>query len=278
MSTTPSGSNERPLALVTGASAGIGYQLALQLAQQGHDLVATGRSEGIDRAAVDFEEHGARVYPVRADLAEREGVDAVWDAVQATGRPLQVAVLNAGRSIGGAFLDTDLDDELALVDLNVTSVVHLAKHVARHMAINRNGRILITSSLSATLPTPYETVYGPSRAFTRMFALGLREELKEYGVSVTTLLPGATDSGFHSRAGMDNTAFGPGMKKNSRVEVARQGLQALLAGRAQVVGGDLATRWTYVKNRVLPETLKAARHALRARPRTDSPSNTPAKR
>ncbi|MFC7329452.1 SDR family NAD(P)-dependent oxidoreductase [Marinactinospora rubrisoli] len=278
MSTTPTGPSERPLALVTGASAGIGYQLALQLAQQGHDLVATGRSDGVDRAAADFEEHGARVYPVRADLAEREGVDAVWEAVQATGRPLEVAVLNAGRSIGGAFLDTDLDDELALVDLNVTSVVHLAKHVARHMAAHRRGRILITSSLSATLPTPYETVYGPSRAFTRMFALGLREELKEHGVSVTTLLPGATDTDFHSRAGMDNTAFGPGAKKNSRVQVARQGLEALLAGRAQVVGGDLATRWAYVKHRFLAETYKAARHALKARPRTGSPSTAPAER
>ncbi|MGW7253541.1 SDR family NAD(P)-dependent oxidoreductase [Streptomyces sp. NPDC054834] len=98
--------------------------------------------------------------------------------MEKTGRPLEAAVLNAGRSIGGAFLDTDLDDELSLIDLNVTFVVHLAKHVARHMEANRRGRILITSSLSATVPTPYETVYGPSRAFSRMFALGLREELR----------------------------------------------------------------------------------------------------
>lgn len=135
------------------------------------------------------------------------------------------------------------------------------------MAANRHGRILVTSSLSATLPTPYETVYGPSRAFTRMFALGLREELKEHGVSVTALLPGATDSDFHSRAGMDDTAFGPTMKKNSRKEVARQGFAALMAGRAEVVGGDRATKWTAVKHRFLPETWKAARHARKARPR-----------
>ncbi|MFD7972759.1 SDR family NAD(P)-dependent oxidoreductase [Streptomyces clavifer] len=262
--TTPA----RPLALVTGASSGIGYQLALLFAINGYDLVATGRSDKIDSAAADLAQHGAEIIPVRADLAQADGVETVWRVVEETGRPLDAAVLNAGRSIGGAFLDTDLEDELSLIDLNVTSVVHLAKHVARHMAGNHRGRILITSSLSATLPTPYETVYGPSRAFTRMFALGLREELKEHGVSVTTLMPGATDSDFHARAGMNNTAFGPGMKKNSRKEVARQGFLAMMGGQAEVVGGDAATKGTALKNRFLPETLKAARHARSAKPRS----------
>ncbi|MFD6275148.1 SDR family NAD(P)-dependent oxidoreductase [Streptomyces sp. NPDC060209] len=258
----------RPLALVTGASSGIGYELALLFAINGFDLVATGRSGKIDTAAADLARYGGEVVPVRADLAEADGVETVWRAVEQTGRFLDVAVLNAGRSIGGAFLDTDLDDELSLIELNVTSVVHLAKHVARHMAAGQRGRILITSSLSATLPTPYETVYGPSRAFTRMFALGLREELKEHGVSVTTLMPGATDSDFHARAGMDDTAFGPGMKKNSRKDVARQGFLALMNGHAEVVGGDPSTKRTALKNRFLPETLKAARHARMARPRS----------
>ncbi|MEU5592926.1 SDR family NAD(P)-dependent oxidoreductase [Streptomyces sp. NPDC020298] len=259
--------SHRPLALVTGASSGIGHELALLFAINGFDLVATGRSEKIDKAAADLARYGGDVTAVRADLAEADGVETVWRAVEKTGRPLEAAVLNAGRSIGGAFLDTDLDDELGLIELNVTSVVHLAKHVARHMAANGRGRILITSSLSATLPTPYETVYGPSRAFTRMFALGLREELKEHGVSVTTLMPGATDSDFHARAGMNNTAFGPGMKKNSRKDVARQGFLAMMDGQAQVVGGDFTTRRTALEHRFLPETFKAARHARMARPR-----------
>ncbi|MEV0234614.1 SDR family NAD(P)-dependent oxidoreductase [Nonomuraea sp. NPDC050786] len=267
MSSTTPRSPDRPLALVTGASAGIGFELARLFARHGYDLVATGRSGSIHQAAADLEKDGAHVIPVQADLADHDGVEDVWQAVQATGRPLAAAVLNAGRSIGGAFLDTDLDDEMALIALNVTSVVHLAKRVARHMAAERGGRILITSSLSATLPTPYETVYGPSRAFTRMFALALREELKEHGVSVTTLLPGATDSDFHARAGMNSTAFGAGAKKNSRVQVARQGFKAMLAGRAQVVGGDRATKLAYVKHHVLPETRKAARHARMAKPR-----------
>ncbi|MFI1749786.1 SDR family NAD(P)-dependent oxidoreductase [Streptomyces fungicidicus] len=237
-------------------------------ALNGFDLVATGRSEKINAAAAQFIRDGANVTAVRADLAEASGVVKVWKAVEDTGRPLAVAVLNAGRSIGGAFIDTDLDDELALISLNVTSVVHLAKHVARHMAAHQAGKILITSSLSATLPTPYETVYGPSRAFTRMFALGLREELEEHGVTVTTLMPGATDSDFHARAGMNDTVFGPGMKKNSRKDVARQGFLAMMEGRAEVVGGDAATKRTAIEHRFLPETYKAARHATKAKPRS----------
>lgn len=264
MSSTAS---HRPLALVTGASAGIGHELAKLFAINGFDLIATGRSKHTDQAAADLARYGVQVAPVRADLSRSEGVETVWRAVRETGRPLDAAVLNAGRSIGGAFLDTDLDDELSLIQLNVASVVHLAKHVARHMADNHRGRILITSSLSATLPTPYETVYGPSRAFTRMFALGLREELKEHGVTVTCLMPGAADSNFHASAGMNNTAFGPGMKKNSRKEVARQGFLALMNGRAEVVGGDTATKRTAIEHRFLPETYKAARHATKAKPR-----------
>ncbi|MFJ9542531.1 SDR family NAD(P)-dependent oxidoreductase [Streptomyces sp. NPDC101225] len=227
----------------------------------------TMKSEHFRRWWDDHKVLTAHVTPVRADLAEANGIETVWKAVEETGRPLAVAVLNAGRSIGGPFLDTDLDDELSLIALNVTSVVHLAKHVARHMATHHAGRILVTSSLSATLPTPYETVYGPSRAFTRMFALGLREELKDHGVTVTTLMPGATDSNFHARAGMTNTAFGPGMKKNSRKEVARQGFLAMMEGRAEIVGGDAATKRTAIRHRFLPETYKAARHAEKAKPR-----------
>ena len=191
----------------------------------------------------------------------------MWQAVEATGRPLEAAAINAGVSIGGAFLDNDLDEELNLISLNVTSVVHLTKRVAAAMTRQHRGRILITSSLSATLPTPYETVYGPSRAFTRMFALSLREELRGTGVTVTTLMPGATNRDFHARAGMNNTAFGPNANKNDKVEVARQGFEAMLAGRAQVVGGDRATKRTALLHRFLPETLKAARHARKAKPR-----------
>ncbi len=187
----------------------------------------------------------------------------MWQTVDTTGRPLEAAAINAGISIGGAFLDNDLDDELNLISLNIASVVHLTKHVAA--AMTRQGRILITSSLSAPLPTPCETVRGPSRAFTRMFALGLREELRDTGVTRHPLMPCATNNGFHARAGMNNTAFGFNANKNDKTEVARQGFDALMAGKAQIV--DRTTKRTALLHRFLPETVKAARHARKAKPR-----------
>lgn len=256
----------RPLALVTGASNGIGRELAVLFARRGYDLVATGRSDDILATARECERLGAHAQPVRADLTLPEGVEHVWQDVEATGRPLEAAAINAGVSLGGAFLDNDLDEERNLISLNVTSVVHLAKRAATAMTGRGRGRILITSSLSATLPTPYETVYGPSRAFTRMFALGLREELRGSGVTVTTFLPGATATEFHSRARMDSTAFGPDEGKNEPTEVARQAFDAMLSGRAEVVTGDRATKRAALLNRFLPEPLKAARHARKAKP------------
>lgn len=252
------------LALITGASAGIGLQLAHGLAERGFDIVGVGSGARI----LDLPEQlpGVEVHPVQADLSTREGAEAVWQAVQQLDPPLEVAALNAGRSLGGSFLDTDLDDELAMLGLNVTSQVVLAKHVARHMAQRRAGRILITSSLSATTPTPYESIYGPTRAFMSSFAQGLRQELREFGVSVTVLMPGATATDFHHTAGMDDTKFGSNDWKNDPSVVARQGLDALFAGKDHVVGGDAATKRASAVNRVLPERIKAERFARDSKP------------
>lgn len=129
-----------PLALVTGASAGIGFQLA----ERGHDLVGVGASARIHDLGSRIQ--GVEVVPVQADLATAEGIEKLWAAVEATGRPLDVACLNAGRSLGGAFLDTDLEDELSMLALNVTGQVRLAKHVVRHMAARKAGHILVTTS------------------------------------------------------------------------------------------------------------------------------------
>jgi uncharacterized protein len=255
----------RPLALVTGASAGIGAEIAMELARRGHDIVATGRSETLHEVASQLRELGADVHEVRADLSSYDGVEGLWQQASALGRPLDVAVLNAGFSIGGAFVDTDLAEELRLIAVNVNAVVHLAKRVLPPMLERGRGRVLVTSSISATKPTPYETVYGPSKAFEFSFAQALREELRGTGVTVTALLPGATDSDFHARAGMGATVIGRS-KKNDRHLVARQGVDAMLLGKDHVIGGDRATRRQALLNRFLPETVKARRHAGRARP------------
>ena len=142
----------------------------------------------------------------------------------------------------------------------------MAKRVVQHMVANGEGRILVVSSVSATKPTPYETVYGPSKAFGFSFAESLREELKDSGVSVTALLPGATNSDFHANAGMGNTRFGDNSWKNDKAIVARQGFEALMAGADHVVGGDETTKQQVIDNRTTPEPVKAARHAEQARP------------
>lgn len=253
------------LALVTGASAGIGFHLAEALANRGYEIIGVGSSSRI--AALPGLLPQVKVHAVQVDLSTSEGVEDLWNAVSTLERPLDVAALNAGMSLGGAFIDTDLRDELEMLSLNVTSQVLLAKHVTRHMVANKSGQILITSSLSATTPTPFESIYGPTRAFMYSFAQGLREELKEHGVNVTALLPGATATEFHDRAGMQNTAFGDNSTKNDPRLVAKIGIDGLFAGKDHVVGGDSATRRSALINKILPERVKARRFAKASRPR-----------
>jgi short-subunit dehydrogenase len=253
------------LALVTGASAGIGFQLASQLADRGYDIVGVGASSRITELGSRISR--AEVVPVQADLATAEGVEQVWAAVEATDRPLDVACLNAGRTLGGAFLDTDLDDELSMLALNVTGQVRLAKHVVQHMADRQAGHLLITTSCSALTPTPYESIYGPTRSFMLSFAEGLREEMKEHNVVVTALLPGATATDFHHTAGMDDTVFGSNDWKNDPALVARQGLDALFADKDHVIGGDRATQDDAALNRTLSDPVKAEKFAKSSRPR-----------
>ncbi|QQY14215.1 SDR family NAD(P)-dependent oxidoreductase [Cutibacterium avidum] len=251
-------------ALITGASSGIGFHIARQLAERGYDIIGVGSSERIlelpDRLT------GVAVTPVRADLTDRSQIDELWQEFERTGHDLDVAALNAGKSLGGAFIDTDIEDELSMLNLNVTGQVILAKHITRHMAARRSGRILITSSLSATTPTPYESIYGPTRAFMYSFAQGLREEMREHGVTVTALLPGATATEFHDRAKMQNTKFGDNSWKNDPELVAKLGVDALFEGRDHVIGGDRRTRWSAFRNKLSPEQVKARRFARDSNP------------
>jgi uncharacterized protein len=256
----------RPLALVSGGSSGIGVELAAQLAQRGHDVAISGQSERVHEAAERLREHGVEAYAHQGDAGTYEGVESFWTFVTDLGRPVEVACLNVGIGLGGAFADSDLAEHLRVVAVNVTGLVHLAKRVTDAMLAQGRGRILVTSSISATTPTPYETVYGPSKAFGSAFAESLREEVRHAGLTVTALLPGATDSEFHHRAGMGDTQYGDNTWKNDRTLVARQGIDALFAGDDQVVGGDEATQQQAADNRATPETVKAARHAEGARP------------
>ncbi|MFP7493455.1 SDR family NAD(P)-dependent oxidoreductase [Terribacillus saccharophilus] len=257
-------SEQRKLAVITGASSGLGLELAKQFAQDNYDIAISGSSDRIFEAADTIRDLGVEAYPLKADAATYDGVESFWNFVSELKRPVEAAVLNVGIGLGGAFTDTDLDDELKLISINISGTVHMAKRVVHHMVPNGRGRILIVSSISATQPTPYETVYGPSKAFGYMFAESLREELRETGVTVTALLPGATDTNFHSNAGMDSSEIGSS-KKNDKVLVAKQGYEALMNDEDHVVGGDEETKQQAEDNRTTPEPVKAANHAEKAR-------------
>jgi short-subunit dehydrogenase len=249
----------RPLAVVTGASNGIGYELAKQFAQNNFDLLVTATGPKVDQVAADFEQLGAKVETVQADLATYAGVEQLYDAIRATGRPVEAIAINAGVGVGGKFTETDLQAELNLIELNVVSSVHLAKRVVKEMVDRGQGRILFTSSIAAIMPGPFEAVYAASKAFVHSFAEGLRNELKDTGVTVTALMPGPTDTNFFHRAGMDDTKAGAD-KKDDPAIVAKQGFEALMAGKDAIVAGSLKTKIQGNISKVLPDTVTAEQH------------------
>lgn len=205
---------------------------------------------------------------MQSDLSSPNGVQAVISAVQDAGRAPDVLVLNAGIAIGGAFLDVPLDQHLQLLSLNITSTVRLCHALLPGMVAQGGGQVLFVSSLSATTPTPFESVYGPSKAFMTSFGHGLREELRGTNVQITILHPGATATEFHSRAGMGETAFGDNSWKNDPIEVAKQGYAAMKTGVTSLIGGDEDTQAAGREHKRLSEEEKARRHAEMARPGT----------
>lgn len=249
-------SNTRPLALITGASSGIGYELARQFLGHGFDAFIVAENEEIHHAAERMGNLGGTVHTEQIDLADRRGVDQLYAAVTALGRPLDVAAINAGIGAGGAFLDNDLELELRLIDLNVASTVALAKRVAAGMVERGQGRILFTSSVAARTPAPFQAVYGASKAFVQSFGQALRNELKDTGVSVTTLLPGPTDTGFFERADLMDTKVGAG-PKDDPAQVAEQGFKAMMAGEGNVLGGSLKSRGMGLSGAVMPDAAGA---------------------
>ncbi len=260
-------STARPLAVVTGASSGIGFELARQFAQHGFDVLVTAEGDGIDRTARQLGTFGTSIYSVRSDLARYEGVEKLCNSIEAMGRPVDAIAINAGVGVSGDFArDTRLEDELKLIALNVTSSVHLAKCVLRRMVERKHGRVLFTSSIAGTMPAPFEAVYGASKAFLLSFSEALRNELKDTGVTVTALLPGATDTNFFRRAGMEDTRVGAG-EKDSAEDVARDGFEALMAGDDKVIAGSFKNKLQGGAGaRILPETVKAELHRRMAEP------------
>jgi short-subunit dehydrogenase len=258
--------SDRPLALVTGASSGIGLELARQLAGRGCNLFLTAEQAVPATQVEELRAQGADVSTFVADLRTGEGVESLYAAVVAGGRLPAVVALNAGIGRGGAFVDNTLDDELDVIRLNVLGTVHLAKLVLDDMVEANAGRVLVVSSIASEMPGPYQSTYNASKSFLQSFSEALQAELAETDVVVTSLMPGPTDTAFFERAGMEDTLMGEG-PKDDPAKVARQGLEALMAGKDKVAASSLGTKATSLATAVLPDKVKALLHKKGTAPR-----------
>jgi short-subunit dehydrogenase len=254
--------SERKFAIVTGASTGIGLELARVCAQNGYDLLIAADEPEIEDAAEELRAHGTQVEALEVDLGDTDGVDELWAA--ANGRPVDALLANAGRGLGKAFLDQDFDDIMRVVDTNITGTIYLVQMVGREMRARGDGRILITGSIAGFMPGTYHAVYNGTKAFLDSFSWALRAELKDSGVTVTCLMPGATDTEFFERADMMDTKVGQ-EKKADPASVAKAGFEAMMSGE-----GDVVTGW---KNKmqaalahIMPASVSAEMHRDMAEP------------
>ena len=258
------GSGGRPLGLVTGASSGIGEELAREMVQNGFDLIVVAEDEGILDIAAELSDL-ADVRPLRADLATRSGNDMVVDFLQQHDRPLAAAAINAGIGVHGRLIDTELEEHLRVIALNIVSAVHLGRWIAKDMVNRGEGRLLFTSSVASQMPGPFYTTYAASKSFIQSFSLGLREELKDTGVTVTALMPGPTATEFFDRAGMDGTKVAEG-PKDDPADVAKAGLAAMMAGDDHVVTGSWRNKVQSAAALVLPDAMAAKVHRSMTEP------------
>jgi short-subunit dehydrogenase len=227
-------SNERPFAIVTGASSGIGYELAKLCVEHGYDLLIAADEPEVDQAAQALRALGAAVDAVQVDLATREGVDTLYAAWH--GRPVDALFANAGRGLGHAFLDQNFDDVQHIIDTNITGTIYLLHKVGNDMRARGQGRVLITGSIGGLIPGTYQAVYNGTKAFLDSFSVALRHELQDSGVTITCLMPGPTDTEFFERADMLDTKVGQ-QKKDDPADVAKTGFDAMMKGETGVVSG-----------------------------------------
>jgi uncharacterized protein len=262
MTTNSENKNNRPLAVVTGASTGIGYFLAKECAENGFDLVIAADEPAIEKAAQDFRSLGANVDAIEVDLATTEGVDQLVEKIG--GRPVDALLANAGHGLGHGFLDQDFEEARHVVDTNVTGTIYLLHKVGREMRSRGKGRILITGSIAGFMPGTYQAVYNGTKAFMDSFSFALRAELKDSGVTVTCLMPGATETEFFKRADMLDTKVGAG-KKDDAADVAKTGFDAMMKGEGDVVSG-LKNKIQSAIATVTPSGVLAEQHRKMAEP------------
>ena len=251
-------------ALVTGASAGIGVALARELARQGAKLILTARrTERLESLAAEFAAQGVETHIVVADLNDPAAPQHIYDVTEGVGLTVDILINNAGLGQYGAFYSSLLEQEFSMVRVNCEAVVRLSRLFVPRMVERRRGWVLVVASTASFQPVPYLTTYAATKVFDRFFALGLAEEVAQYGINVTALCPGTTESEFFEVA--RGSVF-RNRKLQSAEEVARLGLAALLCGRRTILP-KLSGRFTAFMVRFLPIGLITQYVEKHARPK-----------
>ncbi|MBZ9605278.1 SDR family NAD(P)-dependent oxidoreductase [Phyllobacterium chamaecytisi] len=254
----------RPLAVVTGASSGIGLELARIAVGEGYDLIIAADEPDIKRAAEKLRREGATVDAMTIDLADVAGVEKFCTFIADKGKPVDILLANAGHGLGQGFLDQDLAEALHVVDTNITGTIALIHKIGNAMRQRGEGRILITGSIAGFIPGTYQAVHNGTKAFLNSFSFALREELEDTGVTVSCLMPGATDTRFFERAHMLDTAIGQS-KKDDPADVARAGFDAMMGNEGDVVSGWKNKLQSAIAN-ITPSAMLAGQHAKTAAP------------
>jgi short-subunit dehydrogenase len=252
----------RKFAVVTGASTGIGFELAKCCLNDGYDVLIVADETEIETAASSLGNGAGKVDFLKADLAKIEGVDELYTAID--GRPVDALLANAGRGLGKGFLDQNFGDICRVVDTNITGTIYLVHKVGQDMRTRGKGRILITGSIAGFMPGSFQAVYNASKAFLDSFSAALRNELKDTGATVTCLMPGATETEFFKRADLMDTKIGQ-MKKDDAAEVAKEGYQAMQNGDDGVITG-WKNKMQVAASRVMSSERLAEQHRKQTEP------------
>ncbi len=251
-------------AIITGASTGIGFELATLAAKDGYDIVVVADEPLINAAADDFKQFGTSVVAVEADLSTVQGVDQLLAA--AGDRQIDLLCANAGHGLGHAFLDQELKDWRHVVDTNIVGTAYLLQRVLKPMVARNDGKVLVTGSIAGYIPGAFQAVYNGTKAFVDSFVAALQNEIKDAdGVTLTNLMPGPVETEFFARGDMLDTSVGADPKKSDPADVAKDGWDAVMGGKAAIVSGWKNKLQSAVAN-VTPNAVLAEQHRKMAEP------------
>ncbi|HZG26417.1 MAG TPA: SDR family oxidoreductase [Chitinophagaceae bacterium] len=244
-------------ALITGATSGIGYELAKLFAQDGYNLVIVSRGQdGLDKVAEELQQQGVEVVSISKDLFNREASFEVYNEVKAKGIEPDVLVNNAGQGVYGEFVETDINRELDIIQLNTASLIVLTKQYLKDMVARGNGKILNVASIASKVPGPFQSVYHGTKAFVLSFTEAIRNEVKDTGVTITALMPGATETDFFNKADMENSKIVQEGQLDDPEDVAKVGYEALMKGEDKVISGFKNKAMVAMSN-IMPDAIVA---------------------